>query len=469
MDTARNQDLSMNQDKRFIRYIEDIHKHARIAIYGAGDYGLSLLDALRQQRPDIQVMCVADTFKTGNIHGLDIIGPDELAKRKAEFDFVIIASDFFSDQIAATLIALDITNFRYLHPLFNSHDIDLDESSCSKINHQTLYAFYDLGNNNANFEFLNYLFLAEFTRMKQGFPFLHMVIVPPPEDMLKQPGKKYETGEVLTSWRQKGWMVKNVLLPCCWMMNPDMHITVCTNRQEAWNIQHGLGNNVFPANYSVNSPVGACSIRQVRQAVESGGMLPSLRACPEALNHVQQWIDQHSHGRKAVTITLRETFDSMEERNSDLDNWIKFADSIDQEKFCTIFLRDTFRALGPPLPQLKNHLVFHEAPWNLELRMALYELSFLNLFVANGPAHLCMFNRKTKCLIFNRMSTNMFAMSEAYFKAENLPVGSQWPHTTDFQQLVWEEDSSEVIQKHFKRMCKKIEQDTDKFRKMGVH
>ncbi len=458
----------MNQDKIFIKYLDDIGKDAKVAIYGAGDYGLSLLDALQQKRPDVQITCVVDTFKTGNIHGLDIIGPDELSERKNAFDFVIIASDFFSDQIAHTLTSRGINNFRYLHPLFNSHDIDLDESSCAEINHQTLYAFYDLGNNNANFEFLNFLFLAEFTRMKQGFPLMHMVIVPPPEDMLKQPGKKYETGEVLTSWRQKGWMVKNVLLPCCWMMNPDMHITVCTNRQEAWNIQHRVSNNVFPPNYSVNSPVGACSIRQVRQAVESIGTLPGLRACAEALNHVQQWIDHHIHGRKPVTVTLRETFDCMEARNSDIDNWIKFADSIDQEEFCLIFLRDTFRALGPPLPQLRHHLIFHEAPWNLELRMALYELSFLNLFVANGPAHLCMFNRKTRCLIFNRMSTNMFAMSDAYFKSEGLPVGSQWPNATDFQQLVWEGDSLEVIQEHFKRMCKKIKQHSAKSQKMEV-
>ncbi len=455
--------------KKYINSLRDISKNTKIAIYGAGDYGLSLIDALRKRRPDVEIAYLVDTYKSGNIYGFDIIRPKELAAKTSDFDFVVIASDFFSDQITDTLISIGINNYQYLHPLFNSHEIDIDESSCSETNRQTLYAFYDLGNNNANFEFLNFLFLAEFTRIQHNFAFLHMVIVPPPKDLLKQPGKKYETGEVLTSWRQKGWMVRNVLLPCCWMMNPDMHVTVCTNRKEAWNIQHRLGKNIFPSNYTVNSPVGACSIRMIRQVVGPGKVLPTLKASAEALGHVKQWLNNYVRDRKIVTITLRETFDSVEERNSDLDNWLKFADSIDQEEFCLIFLRDTFRALGPPLSQLQKYLVFDAAPWNLELRMALYELSFLNLFVANGPAHLCMFNRKTRCLIFNRMATNMFAMSEDYFKAESLPVGSQWPNATDFQRMIWEGDSFDLIRKHFVSMCKKIEQYSTKSVRTGGH
>ena len=56
-----------------INTLQDIPQKAKIAIYGAGEIGVSLLLLLKKFRSDVTIVSFIDTFKEGNLHGTRII------------------------------------------------------------------------------------------------------------------------------------------------------------------------------------------------------------------------------------------------------------------------------------------------------------------------------------------------------------------------------------------------------------
>lgn len=99
----------------------------------------------------------------------------------------------------------------------------------------------------------------------------------------------------------------------------------------------------------------------------------------------------------------------------------------------------------------------NEPLWNLELRAALYERAYLNLFVNNGPSYLSFFNKRSRCLDFKMVTPGCGATTERFFRSIGIEPRSQLPVFTPFQRLVWEDDRLEVIQREFQAMCRRIE------------
>lgn len=78
-------------DVRIIDDLDDIPSNARLCIYGAGGYCQHLLKRLPAARPDIKVPFLVDTFKTGQLGGLDIVKPRSLMEdRMDDYDMVLI-------------------------------------------------------------------------------------------------------------------------------------------------------------------------------------------------------------------------------------------------------------------------------------------------------------------------------------------------------------------------------------------
>ena len=100
-------------------------------------------------------------------------------------------------------------------------------------------------------------------------------------------------------------------------------------------------------------------------------------------------------------------------------------------------------------------LVFPEVSWNVELRVALYELSYLNMFTLGGPSALCMYNQWARSITFKLIAS---PFKEEFFRITcKFEPGFQPEHFTPFHQLVWEDDRLEVIQEAFREMCGTIE------------
>ena len=185
-------------------------------------------------------------------------------------------------------------------------------------------------------------------------------------------------------------------------------------------------------------------------------MLPSLRATPVACSFVGEWIKRKAKGRKVVTISLREC-GYQQARNSNLEAWGAFARGLDESVYFPLIIRDMAKALEEAPPELAGVSLFPEAPWSLELRIALYELSYLNMFVSMGPLGLAMLNGRVRYLTFKPITEEVASTSEMFFRQRGLEPGAQPAMAMPFQRWVWNDDKLEVIERAFHEMCERIE------------
>ena len=140
-------------------------------------------------------------------------------------------------------------------------------------------------------------------------------------------------------------------------------------------------------------------------------------------------------------------------RNSRLKEWADFARSIDNNIFFPVILRDTNEDLRPPPQELDGLTVFHQPVWNIELRSALYELSYLNLYKDNGSCCFCILNRNVRYLNFHSMIDRIIDN----WKDEGMHFEASYPWSNQFQKIVWKEDYCNNIKQEFDVMCGKIE------------
>ncbi|MDC0335575.1 radical SAM protein [Pseudodesulfovibrio sp.] len=78
-------------------FIEDIPGKAVVGIYGTGDFGQNLFDALVAQRPDVTVKFFLDSFKNGKCKGLEVVRYAAMGERIKSLDVILVASAFSQD------------------------------------------------------------------------------------------------------------------------------------------------------------------------------------------------------------------------------------------------------------------------------------------------------------------------------------------------------------------------------------
>ena len=142
------------------------------------------------------------------------------------------------------------------------------------------------------------------------------------------------------------WRVRNILVPCCWLMPSCKQLTVCTSRKEAREIESLLAEHIFPDRYLVDVPVNPNKNIYQMGVTPDNPTIPSLSATQTACDFVSEWIDKNCKGKKVVTITLREASYEID-RNSNIQDWIKFARSLDQDIYFPVIIRDTEKAFQP--------------------------------------------------------------------------------------------------------------------------
>lgn len=453
----------MGEMKRLISCLADFPRNARVRIYGAGEIGVSLFLLLREQRPDIQVAGFVDGFKQGALHGVDIIRPETLLEAMRPGDMLVVTSVYFRDQIEQTLKNLGIEGYYLLNPVFNSGPFVSSEiKSEVEGGNAVLYAFYDRAVSPDGFDIVNFLYLAEIERVRRGCTALHPVIVPQPHDFFVRKGEQLVSGKSdRASFRDQEtsrWWERHILLPCCWLMPSCNGVSLCSSRQESAIILLHLAQEVFPAGYRVETPIAEYSWSRIIETVQGVDVLPSFAATLKGLSYVDRWIKDQVGDRKIVSITLREN-PVHADRNSNVADWLRFARSLDTEVFCPVILRDTSVALSNPPKELDGLLIFCEASWNMELRMALYERSYVNMFTASGPSVLAQFNRRTRLLRFHTLREGVFECSAAHMEADGIPLGAQLPGATSFQRSIWEGERFEVMTREFEKLCRDIEEE----------
>jgi hypothetical protein len=318
---------------------------------------------------------------------------------------------------------------------------------------RTLFAFYDLQVSPITFDFLWFLVGADLERRRRGLEAVHVVIVPGRAGGLRREREDYE-GVVDAGARTQ--RISNILLPACALLPTCAGVTHAASRRHAGFIRSTLATHLYPAHYEPAVPVFAGSRECLANAGPDMQRVPSLRATEEGLRNVDLWAASHADGRRIVTITLR-NYAYMPARNSNMEAWTAFARSLDSRRFMPVFIPDLEQTLNGQLRALQDYTVLGEAAWNLGLRMALYERSYISLGVNTGPMGLCWLNARTHYATLKMAPENVPQTSRAFYLELGFELERSLPFAAPTQELVWEDDTLAAIQRAFARIAERIE------------
>lgn len=314
----------------------------------------------------------------------------------------------------------------------------------------TLYACYDFKKSPITFDICNFLCLAEAHRLEHGFDRLHLVTVPGPHQGFRDKG--------VVSDESKQWRLRNIINDCAWLVPSCQNVTNFYSREEANIFLNRMGACTFPEGYDVlSSPIPKYNWKHINNASDQGKDLQFLSAGPEAKKIIGRWLKKTAGLKKVVTVTLRQT-EYETARNSNVDQWEHFLSSLDQNIYFPVIVPDFDYGFSSSDCFSNEICVLPHVVWDVELRSALYEMSYLNFFINNGTTTLGYFNRKVNLIIMKwvveevRVTSSSFLLDEMGFKAGQTPK-----FFGKLQKLCWEDDVVENIDREFKIMVEKIE------------
>jgi hypothetical protein len=317
-----------------------------------------------------------------------------------------------------------------------------------------LYAFYDLQVAPISYDVSWFAAAADLTRHRMGLRRIHFVIVPGLKDGLREERKAYE--EVIDP-PIRLWRLHNIVLPVLTLVPSFAGISILASRDAASPLRAAAGLRVYPAHYEPALPATHHPTELLTELGDDNKEIGVLRSSIQGLRYLAQWLEPRLAGRRLVTITIRD-YTFMPSRNSNLEAWASFVHRLDPARYFPVFVLDTERALDARPPALRGFEVFREAPWNAWLRMALYEMSYLNLGVNNGPLFMCALNARTRVLIFKIVTPDVPQTTEELIATLGFKIGGQLPFATPYQRLVWEDDTLQVIENEFATLVHQIEE-----------
>lgn len=319
-------------------------------------------------------------------------------------------------------------------------------------NGRTLAAVYDLRRNPISFDFAMFLIAAEIERVRRGLQRIQLIFAPADHNLPYYLPPGY--GQVINDDSRR-WRFCNILLPMQDFLPSIAGHMVCADRIQAYQLAKSYA-GVFPGPVlNIDVPIHL-NYQQVNGLLTQDFGGHKLQASRQGLCYADQWLKERAKGRKLVTITLRQ-YGFLAQRNSDTKAWIDFALSLDPSDYFVVLIPDTDAALEPAAPPPEGLTLFPEAAFNLGLRMAVYERAWLNLATAGGPMMILLLS-SCRFLIMRILVEDSFLSTPQHVRALGFKVGEQPAYLAPTQRLVWEIDSSDVIQREFLRMKAIIDQ-----------
>ena len=109
---------------------------------------------------------------------------------------------------------------------------------------------------------------------------------------------------------------------------------------------------------------------------------------------------------------------------------------------------------------LGEYPCFEPACFDVDLRFALYEQAFLNMFVNNGPGAAATLDKKVRYLMFKLLVPSVPHCTEEFLRWNGFEIGETPKYATPFQRWVWDEDTEDVLWREFRAMNELINFET---------
>lgn len=314
-----------------------------------------------------------------------------------------------------------------------------------KANKNTAFAIWDLKVCPTTFDFVNFLCHVESERQSRAFENFQVVIIPGLVNGFRDTNSY--------SSENKKWRIGNILGPLANLQEHCSGVYNCGTREEAYRILKDIPREqILPDGYSVESPKRFYSWNETFYRINSGLNLQTLRSQAEPRRMVREWLKKAACGKKVVTVTLRESTYEVE-RNSNIAEWTKFLGQLNKNEIFPIVLRDQEKSLENSNEWKDAGAEFFEpAIWDVELRQALYEYSYLNLFVNNGPFVMALLSENIRYAVFKMVTEEVVVTSEERLKNYGWILGEDFPNSGLLQKIIWEDETADGIGAVFQEM-----------------
>lgn len=424
-----------------------VSEGSNVIVYGTG---ASARFFIKHYRSKYNIVAVADdSNQEKSFESIEIV--NSTVAKSIPHDAIIVASwaiEAICSRLSSFGFELDKVYWFQHHKnkiVSQDHYEASSKFSCPEKS-EILYAFYDLNVSYATFDILAFICQADISRERLGCKSVHFVIVSAEQNDFNEAYKGIVNIEE-HAWRKRQMLIQSAaLLPTC------SGYTMTSCREEARELAASTS-NIFPSDYDVDHPEQQWEFNFLFDLTRMGIETSRLRATSQSINYVNQYLQKNNpQSKKVITITLRE-YDVKCKRNSNIKEWIKFVEYLDFDEYFPVIVPDTEKYFDTELWQGIAH-VFSDVCFNVELRMALYELSYLNMGVNNGPLHLCAMSPECRYLMFKLIVNDYPHASEESFIKRGFSIGGSFPGAKPNQKFVWEDDSFEVLKFHFEKFKK---------------
>ena len=309
-----------------------------------------------------------------------------------------------------------------------------------------LYCFYDLSVSYANYDFFQFLQLAELHRKRHGQDGLFLIFFIGREDSSSQYNRLQ--GDVVLDSQ----IVSNFLIPSCWLLSSCVNVALLEDQGEIEVLFEQSGSNIFPMTYnpsvSILQPTTKYSMYpEVTAAYLRGEEFSVFKEPSEYTKMVASYLASQPEFQKIITLTLRGADFDPEVRTQIHREWEGFLDILAGRGYRIIIIFDDFRDWQQP-SLFRKYECCEIATINVLFRVALYRQVYLNMFIGNRCSDSARWTGASS-LVFNQMNEQVTSSLPWFRSILGVDFGNQLPMTLKNHVLVWGTQTKELIKSEF--------------------
>lgn len=301
-----------------------------------------------------------------------------------------------------------------------------------------LLAVYDLNTNLASYDVINFLVLAEHKRISLKKMFIKFIIVP------SRSNKKHYIANLHHKNNDLDWRISHIITPLAKAIPSIKSIYNLAYREEFNYLPQCT--DIFPEGYTIDKPNHQFSYSNSK--LKSLGVFKVFTPAIVAIEIVKNYFSSIPINSRVVTITLRE-YEKQPERNSNISSTLKFCNYLELNGFYPIIIRDTYTCTKSINVEIEKFCRFPTASIDLDIRLALYQASFLNISVNTGPCYLFYFTKGVNSIEYRWVDETVFSISKKTMEQAGYIQNKQPLFACSKNTVFWGRDSFENLIKGF--------------------
>lgn len=398
------------------------------------------------------IVALLDNHKTEDFLHFQVQKPSLELLASLEYDLVILTlwdKPEVIEAVSSQLIELGIPANKIKVYSYDRHvlcELSEHQKMLQAINvNSILYAYYDLNRSSETYDVTSFLASADCYREQQGLAYLHMVIVARDEH--------WQAQAYCLEEQERLWRAENIVKQACSLIPACKGMTYCTTRVQAQQyLQHQTHH--FPPGYQLDNPPPITVHTDFYYWLDQGIDPRRFQSTPKASYYIKQWVSGQlpQAQQQFITVTLREST-LQPKRNSDTGCWDAFFQWLAEAfpQLSVVIIRDTECVFKPHPFTAPNVVFFPVASFHMDLRMALYELAYLNMGCSNGPKQLCHLSKTASYITTKMIVEDYQGSSRARFEERNIVVGENFRFAESHQLIDWNPDTTDNLIASFLR------------------